>query len=45
MVVTIKAARGANKEESEDLKKKLEKVLTDNKDIIANDSRLSIKFS
>ena len=45
VVLTIKAARGSEKEDSEALKKKIEKVVAENKDIIPNESRLTIKLS
>ena len=43
MTVTIKVAKESSKEEAENLKKRIEAVLAENKDLVPNTSRLSIK--
>ena len=41
--VTIKVASASSREDAEALKKKIEKFITDNSDLITNASRLTIK--
>ena len=41
--VTIKVASRGSKEDAESLKKRIEKFIADNSDVITNASRLSIK--
>ena len=43
VTVTIKVARESSKEEAENLKKRIEALLAENKDSIPNTSRLTIK--
>ena len=43
VTVTIKVAKESSKEEAENLKKRIEALLTENKDLIPNTSRLTIK--
>ena len=43
VTVTIKVAKESSKEEAENLKKRIEALLTENKDLILNTSRLTIK--
>ena len=43
VTVTIKVARESSKEEAENLKKRIEALLAENKDSITNTSRLTIK--
>ena len=43
VMVTIKVAKESSKEEAENLKKRIEALLTENKDLIPNTSRLAIK--
>ena len=44
VTVTIKVAKESSREEAENLKKRIEELLTENKDLIQSTSRLSIKL-
>ena len=43
VTVSIKVARESSREEAENLKKRIEALLIENKDLIPNASRLTIK--
>ena len=43
VTVSIKVARESSREEAENLKKRIEALLVENKDLIPNASRLTIK--
>ena len=45
VTLTIKTSKSGSRDDAEDLKKKVEKAVAENKDIIEKDSRLSIKIS